>query len=299
MLDKLEFLLALDREKHFGRAADTCGVAQPTLSLGLQSLEQMFNVPLVKRSSRFQGFTPEGERVLVWARRMVGDAHAMQQEIAGLRNGVGSHIRLACIPSAMPIVASITAPFQRRNPSVRFTVLGRSSDALLSLLHQREIDAGITYLDNEPVGDVLQIPLYQERFLLLTTAGGPHGSASQVAWSELGSLPLCLATRDLQHRRIVDGMLRAAGIEAVPKIETDSIEALAAHVRTGCWVSIVPRSLVNSIEMNGVLRAIRIVEPDLSHTIGLVVSERFPVQPAILSLMDDARARTAEIPALA
>ena len=299
MLDKLEFLIALDREKHFGRAADSCGVAQPTLSLGLQSLEQMFNVPLVKRSSRFQGFTPEGERVLVWARRMVGDAHAMQQEIAGLRNGIGSQIRLAAIPSAMPIVASITTPFQHRNPTVRFTVLTRSSEELLGLLHQREIDAGVTYLDNEPVGDVLKVPLYHERYLLLTTVGGPHGSDAQVAWAELGALPLCLATRDLQHRRIVDGMLRAAGVSVTPKIEADSIVALTSHVRTGSWVSIVPRSIINSIEMNGTFRAIPIVEPDVSYTIGLVVSERFPVQPAILSLMEEARTRAAEGPSLA
>src|SRR6185437_13061613 len=77
MLDKLEFMIALSREQHFGRAAESCGVAQPTLSLGIQSLEQMLNTPLVKRASRFQGFTPEGERVLVWAHRLVGDARAM------------------------------------------------------------------------------------------------------------------------------------------------------------------------------------------------------------------------------
>ena len=74
MLEKLEFMIALSREQHFGRAAESCGVAQPTLSLGIQSLEQMLNTPLVKRASRFQGFTPEGERVLVWAHRLVGDA---------------------------------------------------------------------------------------------------------------------------------------------------------------------------------------------------------------------------------
>ena len=66
--------------------AKSCGVAQPTLSLGIQSLEEMFNAPLVKRASRFQGFTPEGERVLVWAHRLVGDARAMRQEILGLKS---------------------------------------------------------------------------------------------------------------------------------------------------------------------------------------------------------------------
>ena len=86
MLEKLEFMIALSREQHFGRAAESCGVAQPTLSLGIQSLEQMLNTPLVKRASRFQGFTPEGERVLVWAHRLVGDARAMRQDILGLKS---------------------------------------------------------------------------------------------------------------------------------------------------------------------------------------------------------------------
>ena len=64
MIDKLEFLLALAREQHFGRAAETCGVTQQTLSAGVKSLEDRFGVRLVQRGSRFQGFTPEGERVL-------------------------------------------------------------------------------------------------------------------------------------------------------------------------------------------------------------------------------------------
>ena len=82
LLEKLEFLLALAREKHFGRAGETCGVTQPTLSAGIKQLEETFGVLLVNRGSRFQGFTAEGERVLDWARRIVGDTRAMRQECA-------------------------------------------------------------------------------------------------------------------------------------------------------------------------------------------------------------------------
>lgn len=289
MLQKLEFIIALAREKHFGRAAESCGVAQPTLSQGIQQLEETFNVSLVKRSSRFKGFTPEGERVLTWARRMVGDAEAMRQEILGLQNGVGSHIRIAAVPSALPVIASFTTPFQLRNPTVRITLLSRLSDELLGLLHEREIDAGVTYIDNEPVGDVSTLPLYNERYLLLTTRDGPHGRNEQVTWSQLASLPLCMLTRDTQHRRIIDGVLRTLSIEVAPAIETDSIVGLASYVRTGAWVSVVPLSFLNEISITGALRAVPIVEPKISPTIGLVVSNRYPVQPAIASLMQDAR----------
>jgi len=85
LIDKLEFLLALAREKHFGRAAEACGVTQPTLSAGVKQLEDSFGILLVNRGSRFQDFTPEGERVLDWARRIVGDTRAMRQEVHALK----------------------------------------------------------------------------------------------------------------------------------------------------------------------------------------------------------------------
>ena len=81
MLDKLEYLMALARERHFGHAADACGVTQPTLSAGIKQLEETLGVLLVQRGSRFIGFTPEGERTLDWARRIVGDARAMREDL--------------------------------------------------------------------------------------------------------------------------------------------------------------------------------------------------------------------------
>ena len=80
MIDKLELLLALAKERHFGRAAEACGVTQPTMSTSLKQLEEVLGVMLVQRGSRFQGFTPEGERTLDWARRIVGD-HAYPREV--------------------------------------------------------------------------------------------------------------------------------------------------------------------------------------------------------------------------
>jgi DNA-binding transcriptional LysR family regulator len=289
VLEKLEFMLALAREKHFGRAAESCGVAQPTFSQGIQQLEEMLGAPLVKRSSRFLGFTPEGERVLDWARRLVGDVQAMRQEILGLRHGVGAHIRIAAMPSAMPIVASLTGPFQLRHPTVRFTLLTRSADEIVSLLHEREIEAGVRYVGGDTAGETEEIALYREEYLLLTTRDGPFGRSRRIGWSQLAGLPLCLLTPNLHIRRIVDGALQGAGIKASPAIETDSILALATHVLTGKWVSVVSSLVVDAIDLSGRLRVVPIVEPHLAHMIGLVVSKRFPIQPAIASLMQDAR----------
>ena len=132
MIDKLEMLLALAREQHFGRAADACGVTQPTLSAGLKQLEDTFGVLLVNRQSRFIGFTPEGLRVLDWARRIVGDARSMRDEIQALKRGLAGHLRIAAIPTALPIVAELTTPLRARHPDVEFTILSRTSIDVLT-----------------------------------------------------------------------------------------------------------------------------------------------------------------------
>ena len=154
MIDKLEFVLALAREKHFGRAAEACGVTQPTLSAGVKQIEEQMGVLLVNRGSRFRGFTPEGERVLDWARRIVGDSRAMREEINSLRHGLSGRLRIAAIPTALAMVTALTTPYRERHPNVQFTIWSRNSIEILELLENLEIDAGITYVGNEPIGRV-------------------------------------------------------------------------------------------------------------------------------------------------
>ena len=209
MIDKLELLLALAKEKHFGRAAEACGVTQPTMSMGLKQLEEILGVTLVHRGSRFLGFTPEGERVLDWARRIVGDTRAMREEIDTLKQGLSGEIRIAAIPPVLGIVASLTTPFRARHPNVRFRIVSCTATEVLALLENLEVDAGLTYLDNEPLGKVRTIPLYDESYRLLTAPDGPYGDRDQVTWHEVGQLPLCLPTPDMQispdHRSRIAG----------------------------------------------------------------------------------------------
>ena len=176
MLDKLAYLMALSREQHFGRAAAACGVTQPTLSAGIKQLEETLGTLLVQRGSRFIGFTAEGERTLDWARRIVGDERAMREEIKALKHGLTGQLRIAAIPTALAMVAQLTTPYRARHPDVRFTILSRTSIEVLTLLDNLEIDAGITYLDNEPLGRVTAVPLYQERYQLLTAPDAPLGN---------------------------------------------------------------------------------------------------------------------------
>jgi len=289
MIDRLEFIIALAREQHFGRAAEACGVSQPTLSAGIKYLEDMFGVLLVNRGSRFQGFTPEGERVLEWARRIVGDTRAMRQDIDALKRGLAGHIRIAAIPTALAMTAMLTTPYRAKHPNVRFSIVSKSSIDVLRLLEDLEVDAGLTYLDNEPVGRVNSVPLYLEEYRLLTSPAGELGNRQSVTWAEVGKVPLCLLTPDMQNRRIIDGLLRSAGQEPSPTLESNSMIVLFAHVRTGKWASIMPAKLAETLGLTDNVRSIPIVEPAATHAVGLVVSHREPMTPLIAALVAEAR----------
>ena len=289
MLDKLEYLMALAREEHFGRAAESCGVTQPTLSAGIKQLEETLGVLLVRRGSRFIGFTPEGQRTLDWARRIVGDARSMRQEITALKKGLTGRLKIAAIPTALAMVAAITTPYRARHPDVRFTILSQTSIQILTQLENLEIDAGITYLDNEPLGRVNTIPLYQERYQLLTSPDAPLGNREQVTWAEVARVPLCLLTPDMQNRRIIDDLLRSAGGDPQPTLESNSVVVLFAHVRTGRWATVMPSKLAETLGLTDTIRAIPIVEPEAVHTIGLVVPAREPMTPLTAALVTEAK----------
>ncbi len=289
MIEKLDFLLALAREKHFGKAAEACGVTQPTLSAGVKQLEDTFGVLLVNRGSRFQDFTPEGERVLDWARRIVGDARAMRQEVHALRHGLAGRLRIAAIPTTLAMIETLTTPYRQRHPNVQFTVLSCNSEQVLHLLENLEVDAGVTYLDNEPLGRVTNVALYRERYRLLISADAPLGDREKVTWAEVASVPLCLLTPDMQNRRIIDGLLRDAGGTANPTLESNSMIVLYSHVRTGRWASVMPARLAATLGLTDVLRAIPIVEPEATHTIGLVAPAREPMTPLTAALVAEAR----------
>lgn len=289
MIEKLELLLALAKERHFGRAAELCGVTQPTMSTSLKQLEEILGVMLVHRGSRFVGFTPEGERALDWARRIVGDSRAMRQDISSLKQGLTGELRIAAIPTVLGMVASLTTPFRARHPNVRFRVVSCTSSAVLGLLENLEVDAGLTYIENEPVGKVRTVPLYRESYRLLTSPDGMFGDRDQVTWKEVGQVPLCLLTPDMQNRRIIDKALRDAGTEAVPTLTSNSIIVLYTHVKTGRWASVMPAKLAETLGLSDAVRTIPIVDPLVNYTIGLVTSPRDPMTPLIAALVQTAK----------
>jgi DNA-binding transcriptional LysR family regulator len=187
------------------------------------------------------------------------------------------------------MVAELTTPYRERHPEVRFTISSMTSIQILTALENLEIDAGITYLDNEPLGRVNMVPLYRERYCLLTSADATLGNRDSVTWTEVSRVPLCLLTPDMQNRRIIEQLLRAAGGEPRPMLESNSMIVLFAHVRTGQWASVMPEKLAETLGLTETIRAIPITEPEAVHTIGLVVPPREPMTPLAAALVAEAR----------
>jgi DNA-binding transcriptional LysR family regulator len=287
MIDKLEMFIALASERHFGRAAEHCGVTQPSLSSAIRQLEDQLGVQLVFRGSRFQGLTPEGQRVLDWARRIVGDMRALKDEMRSVHAGLSGNLRIGVIPTALPMVADLTAPFTARHPNLRVTVLSRTSAEILAGIDSLELDAGITYLDNEPLGRVAQTPLYTEFYRMLCAPTSDLAEQAHVTWADAAQEPLCLLTADMQNRRIIDQHLTEAGRRVLPTVESNSSIALIAHVRTGRWVSIVPKKLAEMFTGHGLI-SIPIIEPEAEHLVGLITARHDPQTPVLQALIDEA-----------
>ncbi|QEC49305.1 LysR family transcriptional regulator [Baekduia soli] len=208
LLRQLEYLAALDRERHFGRASQACHVSQPALSAALRRLEDELGVMLVRRGRRFEGFTHEGERVLVWARRALAGAEGLTEEVQRLRGGLEGTLRLGAIPTSLPASVHVTSRLRRRHPRMRIEIRSMSSREIAAGLRAGELDAGLTYLDDDPLTDVDTLELWHERLLLV--CAGESTAGATTTWAAAAELPLCLLTPDMQHRRIVDAAFAAA-----------------------------------------------------------------------------------------
>lgn len=289
MIDKLEMFLAVAKERHFGRAAASLGITQPTLSAGIKQLEEQLGVLLVFRGSRFGGLTPEGQSALVWARRIVGDARQLRDEMRATRHGLSGQLRIAVIPTALTWAARISARFGAAHPNVGMTILSRTSVEILQMIDDLDVDAGISYLDNEPLGRVSTVSLYDERYMLVCGADSSLAGQDRVAWSDLAGQRLCLLTGDMQNRRIINRNLLEAGVTPQATVESSSTVVLVAHVLEGGWITILPEDIADFLTQGKPLRTIPLEGDGASHAVGLVAPWREPHTPVLEALLTEAR----------
>lgn len=283
-LRQLEYLVALDRERHFGAAARACHVSQPALSTAIRALERELGVPLVRRSGRFEGLTEEGERVLVWARRALTDVQSLNQDVDRMRSGLEGTLRIGAIPTALTASTLVTARFRQAHPRMRVQLRSMTSREIAHGLEHGDLDAGLTYLDNEPLADVDTLGLWRERYLVVGSSEQIGPTTTSMTWRAAAALPLCLLTPDMQNRRILNDAFAQAGVVPEPVVETNSISTLFAHAGAGL-AAVSSHSWLHAIPLPPGLRAVPLTGPTVRHVVGLVAAAGRQQTPVVAELL--------------
>ncbi|WP_020671649.1 LysR family transcriptional regulator [Amycolatopsis nigrescens] len=285
LFSQLEYLVALAKEGHFSRAAEACHVSQPALSAGIRRLEAEFDVQIVRRGNRFDGLTEEGERLLGWAHKILADRQALAEEIQSMRSGLSGKLGLGSIPTALPALSLLTGPFRQAHPQVGLSVLSLSTPDIRRALIEFEIDAAVAYVDGQHPAGVRTTALYRERYVLLTGAGRVPADQHEVTWTAAAAMKLCLLTGDMRNRRILDDVFASLGCRPVVAVETNSLSTLYAHVRDGSLSTVMPHTWLQTFRVPPDMRVIPLVEPVVTHGVGLLLPRHEPESMLVRALI--------------
>ncbi len=286
LIRHLSFFITLAEEMHFGKAAEICNVAQPTLSAAIRKLEEDLNTILIVRGHRYLGLTPDGERALKWGRQILADYGSLRHDLITTQNGLSGTLRLGVIPAAMPSVSFLTWQFHKSHPKVDVKIQSMTSRAIQHSLELFDLDGGVTYLENEPLEDVLRLPLYRERYIFMCGEKHPFYNRQTVGWAEAAAQPMCLLSDDMQNRRILNDIAVSVGLTINAPVVSNSFLAVCAHLRSGEWCSIVPHTFLHIFGRDPGLRAIELTDPSQTQLIGLVLSDRAPQSPMANALVN-------------
>jgi|TARA_B110000967_G_C18894003_1_gene569315 DNA-binding transcriptional LysR family regulator len=274
-LRQFQYLVALEQEQHFGRAAEKCHVSQPSLSSAIKSLEKELGIPLILRKQKFEGFTEEGKRVVTWAKRLLADRSAMVEELSIMRSDLNGRLRIGATPFSSPLFPTVSQLFQKRYPSVQLDIQFIGTDRLLQGLTNFEIDIGVTDLDNPALDPFVTMELYEEPLYLLLPDNDWLDDSPTISWSDACKLPLCLLSKSMRERQIMDEAFEQAGVRCKPILESNSIFQLAFHAMAGDLATIVPKRFAHLPNTKQKL----LESPTVSQTLGLVWVHGNPVLP--------------------
>jgi DNA-binding transcriptional LysR family regulator len=298
LLTSLRYLVALAEHRHFARAAESCHITQPALSNALRALEKEFGTPIVKRARSYAGLTPEGERVLATAQRMLHEHALLQQELASRVGQPRGRLQLGVVPTAVPVAARFAARLQATHPGIVPVVRTLSSQDIEEGLENLSLDMALGFTDRLKIGGPLAVlPQYAEHYFLVRrlqarTVQTELQLGTPMPWLEAAQLPLCLLTPEMHNRSIVDRAFAKAGAVVTPVMETNSVLTLALSVLAGHVCSVLPGAMVGAIRSQGELEALPLVEPEMATAIGfmhLAKNSASRVLEAALALASDER----------
>lgn len=262
---QLEYFVAVARERHFARAAEACFVSQPSLSASIAKLEDELGVSLINRGHAFEGLTPEGERLVLWARRILAEHDAFIAEVRAVQSGVSGTLRVGLGPTVSTAAVLPIEAFCARHPLVRVQLVEHlNAREIHRRLREFELDAGIAYLSPEDQEGLDTLPLYTERYVAIAAPELVPAEVAELTWRQLAQLPLALLGGQMRVRQFIDQAFARGDRVVDPQVETESVSALEAYVATGRWASAVPHTLARNLPSSARVRAVPLIDPTVT-----------------------------------
>lgn len=294
-LQELRYLVALADEGHFLRAAQSCHVGQPTLSIQLKKLEDYLSVTLFERGKRQLMPTPAGEEIIAQARIALEVMEKIREIARRARDPMDGSLRLGVIPTVGPyFVPPLLPKIRRAFPNFKLFFKEDITSHLLEKLRAGKLDALLMALPVQGEGfDALQ--LYREPFVVALPSGHPLTNKERLRDIDLAGQCVLLLEEGHCLREQALAICGAARSEESEQVAATSLETLRQMVVAGVGCTLLPM-LANApnVHHNGSLQIRYFVEPVPTRTIGLVWRHSFPREETIRQL---ARFMFAHLPA--
>ncbi len=311
-LTELRYVVALARERHFGRAAEKCFVSQPTLSVAIKKLEEELGVALFERHPSDVSVTPVGARVVEQAQRVLEETAAIRHIAAEGKDQLAHPLRVGAIYTVGPyLLPQLIPAMHKRAPDMPLMLQENYTAKLADLLRNNELDAAILSLPFSDTGIVTQA-VYDEPFRVVMPAGHAWSRKAKVTASELcGERLLLLGAGNCFRDQVLQTCprLRTSGPSNLQQaLEGSSLETIRHMVASGVGLTVLPSSAAENKSAASALLAIKpFASPEPSRRIALAWRASFPRPQAIealregvlacklpgVTLLPDARPKTA------
>ena len=245
-LRDLQYLVAVDEERHFHKAAQRCFVSQPTLSGQLKKLEQELGVLLVDRSQRQVVMTDVGKAVAEQARKVNVEVKSIEDIAQSFHDPMAGELHVGLIPTLAPYLLPVIMPqFKREFPQLRFWLYEYHTATLLDMLRRAELDVLILALPLPVVtGEFEQLDLFKEPFQLAVASSEPLSRLSYISLGELENKEMMLLEEGHCLRGQALDICVTSGAKENVSFNASSLETLRHMVGEGMGMTLMPELAV-------------------------------------------------------
>jgi LysR family hydrogen peroxide-inducible transcriptional activator len=285
-LTELRYIVAVARERHFGRAAERCFVSQPTLSVAIRKLEEELGIAIFERNSGDVAVTPVGERIIAQAQRVIEETAAIKEIAASGKNQLAAPLRLAAIYTVAPYLFPQLIPLlHKRAPAMSLLLQEDYTARLAQSLKNGEIDVAVLSLPFDEPG-LLTRALYDEPFRIVMPATHPWSKKSRIAASQLcNETLLLLGSGNCFRDQVLQTCARASRTppsHIQQAVEGSSLETIRQMVASGSGITVLPSTAADAKSMASPLVSVRaFTNPQPSRRIALVWRKSFPRPSAV------------------